>query len=113
MALYGTGQLCGGCVRIWCVDSACQNALGTHTMRSFSFLQSNSLRLHSDRCASARMPACHPHPPTRLPARLPVHPPICAPPPAVNNASFMITDSCKDCQGDSLLVSKAFLLPLT
>ena len=26
--LYRKGELCGACVRMWCVDSICENALG-------------------------------------------------------------------------------------
>ncbi|PRW57741.1 Expansin 1 [Chlorella sorokiniana] len=56
--LYRSGELCGGCVRLWCVDSVCQDAL-------------------------------------------------------VRNASFMVTDSCKDCTGNSLLVSERGFTNLT
>ena len=33
-ALYRSGELCGACVRIWCVDSVCTDAL----VRNASFM---------------------------------------------------------------------------
>ena len=105
--------------------------LWVRTRCTFSVLLSASLR-RSELCASALMPACQPAPcrsacshacplacppawpggppPPPPPACLPTHLPAChLQLPAVNNASLMITDSCKDCQGDSLLVSTGSL----
>ncbi|KAI7835850.1 hypothetical protein COHA_010247 [Chlorella ohadii] len=57
-ALYRSGELCGACVRMWCVDSVCTDAL-------------------------------------------------------VRNASFMVTDSCKECTGINILVSERGFANLT
>lgn len=131
--LYRSGELCGACVRLWCVDSVCTDALVRNAsfmvrlqvsiqltpLRTLPCLQASVhawFRVHLCRAFHAQRGAGLAQA-SQGGARS-----VFRPPPAAASAPTtatscrcppQVTDSCKECTGNSILVSERGFANLT